>query len=1036
MSFLTRLALSRKPVTIMVLVLVLVLGVFSYGGLQRELFPDISLGLIHVITYYPQSDPITVAEEVTGKVEDAIAGMPAMEKYTSTSTGSRSLVTANFPASADLDQVEDEIRSQVNGLNLPDSASEPNVVQVTSDVFPAMRLSVSGERDIPSLLRIVDDVIVPRMEAVSGVYEVEVGGGVYERVSVVVDPVRLDEYGLTIQSVVNAVGGNAIDLNTGEMHREGSSVKLRTYHAYTDLDAIRSVPVGFTRGSRPSAGDAQPILVSDVAEVVVDTPAAETVSRTNGQPSVSLAVLRIPGGNTIALTQELITLIDELPLPPDVRIEVLYNDGPELAAELSSVTTQGGQGFVIAILAIFVFLLQLRPSVIRGILNTLRPTLIIALSIPLSLMITILIMGVLGWTLNSMSLAGLAIAIGRIVDDSIVVLENTYRHVHSGQPRAVAALEGAREVGAAIVGSTLTTVVVFLPLAFIPGTVGQFFLPFAQTVCVSLLSSTFIALTAVPALASLLLREGDLTTEDTTVSQDTWLQRLYTPILRWVLDHRLITVGGCIVAVASSIYLVTFLPITLFSAGEAESLRIDVRMPEKTGPGEMFREVREIEVILQEYVERGYFTSYQVTMGGGSGYDVAGFSIALADDFPESAVAELRAALPSTENVEAQLLVDSGGPPQAGLEVNVTGSDFEAVKSVAQNILTRIEPLPGIANLNTNISDASEELSFLVDPSEAGRYGITSRMVAGQVRAWAYGTDVADVNLEGEVYDLVVRGRKTGVDEIAELQRLPIGGPAGAARLGAISEVKTTVGPSLVTRYDGNRSVRITGVFEGRDAQRISARVDQIIRETPLPTGVSVEQGGLASDIEEQFADVYLAMLIGVALVYLVMVAAMGSLRDPFIVVLSMPLAIVGAMVALTVTGRALSLPAMMGFLFLIGIVVTNAIVLLTFVAQLRERGYNALAAIIEAGRTRLRPILMTACTTILALFPLAFSKSGGLVGAELATVVIGGLVSSTFLTLVAVPVIYMMFYETIPDAPGRVSRWIFRRPAPNADPS
>ncbi len=248
--------------------------------------------------------------------------------------------------------------------------------------------------------------------------------------------------------------------------------------------------------------------------------------------------------------------------------------------------------------------------------------------------------------------------------------------------------------------------------------------------------------------------------------------------------------------------------------------------------------------------------------------------------------------------------------------------------------------------------------------------------------------------------------------------------------------MKTTVGPSLVTRYDGNRSVRITGVFEGRDAQRISARVDQIIRETPLPTGVSVEQGGLASDIEEQFADVYLAMLIGVALVYLVMVAAMGSLRDPFIVVLSMPLAIVGAMVALTVTGRALSLPAMMGFLFLIGIVVTNAIVLLTFVAQLRERGYNALAAIIEAGRTRLRPILMTACTTILALFPLAFSKSGGLVGAELATVVIGGLISSTFLTLVAVPVIYMMFYETIPDAPGRVSRWIFRRPAPNADPS
>ena len=863
-----------------------------------------------------------MAGEVTGKVEDAISGLPALEKYTSTSTGSRSIVTVNFPASADLDEVGDEIRSQVGGLSLPDGASEPNVVQVTSDVFPAMRLSVSGERDVPSLLRIVDDEIVPRMEAVSGVYNVEVDGGVYERVSVIVDPVRLDEYGLTIQSVVNAVGGNAIDLNAGELRREGSSVSLRTYHAYTDLDAIRSLPVGFVRGIRPSVANAQPILVSDVAEVVVDTPAATTISRTNGQPSVSLSLLRTPGGNTIALTQELLTVISELPLPPDVGVEVLHNDGPELAAELSSVTTQGAQGFVIAMLAIFAFLLQLRPSVLRGILNTLRPTLIIALSIPLSLMITILLMSVLGWTLNSMSLAGLAIAIGRIVDDSIVVLENTYRHVRSGEPRASAALQGAREVGAAIVGSTLTTVVVFLPLAFIPGTVGQFFLPFAQTVCVSLLASTFIALTAVPVLASMLLREGDLITEDAAAGQDTWLQRIYTPLLRWTLNHRLIAVGGCIVAVAGSLYLGTFLPVTLFSAGDAVSLRVDVRMPENTGPGEMFREVREIEAILQGYVERGYITSYQATMGatsqgsgsGESGYNVAGFSIALADDFPQSAVGELREALPSRENVETQLFVDSAGPPQAGLEVNVTGSDFEAVKSVAQNILARIEPLSSIGNLNANISDAGEELSFLVDPSEAGRYGITSRMVAAEVRTWVYGTDVADVNLEGEVYDLVVRGRETGVDEIAELQRLPIGGPDGAARLGAISDVKTTVGPSVVTRYDGNRSVRITGVFEGRDAQRISTRVDQIIRETPLPPSVSVEQGGLASDIEEQFANVYLAMLIGVSLVYLVMVATMGSLRDPLIVVLSMPLAIVGAMIALTITGRVLSLPAMMGF--------------------------------------------------------------------------------------------------------------------------
>ena len=1019
----------------MVMVLVLVLGVFSYGRLQRELFPDVSLGLVHVITSYPQSDPATVADEVTSRVEDAIVGLPELETYSSTSTGSLSVVTASFPSSADLNEAEGEIRGQVSGLDLPDGASAPNVVQVTSDVFPVMRLSVSGERDIPFLQRLVDDEIVPRMEAVTGVYDVEVEGGVYERVSVVVDPVRLDEYGLTIQNVVNAVGGNAIDLNAGKMRREGSSVTLRAYHTYSDLDAVRSLPIGFVHGSPAAAGDAQPVLVSDVAEVVIDTPEAETISRTNGQPSVSLSVFRTPDGNTIALTRELLTVIEDLSLPPDVRAEVLHNDGPELAAELGNVTTQGGQGFAVAVMVIFLFLLQLRPSALYGVLNTLRPTVIIALSIPLSLMITILMMWVLGWTLNYMSLAGLAIAVGRIVDDSIVVLENTYRHVHSGEPRATAALRGAREVGAAIVGSTLTTVVVFLPLAFIPGTVGQFFLPFAQTVCVSLVASTFIALTAVPALASLLLREGDLSAED-TANRDTWLQRAYTPVLRWTLGHRLITVGACIVAVAGSLYLVTFLPITLFSAGDAAGIRIDVTMPENTGAGEMFHEVREIETVLQGFLERGYITSYQVTMGATSqgsnqgGYDVAGFSIGLADDFPQSAIAELRTALPQKENVETHLFVDAGGPRQSGLEVNVIGSDFEAVKGAAQDILARIEPLSGVANLKTNVSDASEELSFLVNPSEAGRYGLTSQMVAGQVRAWVYGTDVADINIDGEVYDLVVRGRETGVDEIGELQRLPIGGPAGATRLGAISEVKTTVGPSVVTRYDGNRSVRITGVFEGRDAQRIGARVDQIVGETPLPAGVIVERGGLASDIEEQFANVYLAMLVGVSLVYLVMVATMGSLRDPFIVVLSMPLAIVGSLVALTVTGRALSLPAMMGFLFLVGIVVTNAIVLLTFVAQLREQGYDALEAVVEAGRTRLRPILMTAFTTILALVPLAVGEASGFVGAELATVVIGGLISSTFLTLLAVPVAYMLLYETIPAAPGRIVRLMPRRRA------
>ena len=1068
MTFLTELALRRKSVTVMAMVLLLVAGVFSYNQLRQELFPEISFSIVYVVTTYQQGDPSTVANDVTSKVEDLIIGMSDLEKTTSISTGNLSLVTANFIPGADVDDAEEEIRSRVSGLALPDNAGDPFVLRLSSDIFPVMLLTVSGNQDIPSLRRITDDEIIPRLEAVNGVYEVRVEGGVPERVSVIVDPARTNEHNLTIQDVVNAVSGNAIDLNAGTLNNDERSIGLRAYQGYGNLDSIRDLPVGYTRDSAnpaPPGSTVTPVLLSDVATVTIDTPESETVSRTNGQPSLSLEVLRLPEGNTIELAEELLAVIDDLDLPPGVQVDVLYNDGPALEEQLANVVGQGGLGFIIAVSAIFLFLLQIRPTVIRGILNTLRPTLITAISIPLSVMITVLVMAVFDWSLNFMSLAGLAIAVGRIVDDSIVVLENIYRHIQVGSqrlptsgtetvayrlaplgdnPRLAAAIRGTREVGPAILASTLTTVAVFLPLGFIPGIVGEFFLPFAQTVCVSLLASTLIALTVVPVLASMLLRQGDMADEDDTVVEDTWLQKIYTPILRWALNHPLLTVLGCIAAVAASLPLLIILPITLLSSSAAESMRIDVTMPENTGPAAMFREVRSVEQVLDGYVDAGYITAYQGTMGstsqdfgpsiGESGFDVAGFFLALSEDVPGGFADELREALPDKENVDIQVFVDEAGPPQSGIEIAVTGGNFNRVQSAATTLLERIAPLDGVVNLKTNVSDSKEEVTFEVDTKEAGRYGLNSMAVAGQIRTWAYGHDAADLNLSGDTYDVVVRGQSDQVDEIVELQALPIAGAFGAVPLGSISDVKTTVGPSVVTHYDGDRSVTITGEIESRDPQAVSARISRLIADAGLPPGVTIRQGGFASDIEEQFQNVYIAMAIGLALVYLVMVATLGSLRDPFIVVLSMPLAVVGALIALTVTGRALSLPSMMGFLFLIGIVVTNAIVLIIFVEQLRSQGLSVLDAIMLAGRTRLRPILMTAFTTILALFPLAFSQASGLVGSELATVVIGGLISSTFLTLVAVPVTYLLLHQSVPDLATRVRRLIARQPGPEPD--
>ncbi|MDE2684898.1 MAG: efflux RND transporter permease subunit [Chloroflexota bacterium] len=1049
MIILTKLALRNRAVTVMALVLILVGGVYAYQQLQQELFPEISLGVINISTSFQQGTPYQVAQEVTKPIEDVIIGMENLKEVTSTSRGSRSTVRASFENNADLEEAEAEIQSRVSALRLPDAAGDPRVFALSPNQRPVMELSVSGQRDVPELLRIVERQIAPRLQTVPGVFEVDIEGGVSEQVFVTVDPALLETYGLTIQNVIGALQGNSVDVTAGSMSSQDGIVTVRAFHGYANLDSIRNLPVGFARPdpaaganrSAAAAATATPIRMVDVADVRVATPEASTVSRTNGQPSVSLNVLKTPDGNTIDITHAIDDLLLELEseLPPDLDIAVMDSQAPRLEEELSKVIGQGVQGFAFAVIAVFVFLLQIRPTLFSGVINTIRPTVIIALSIPLSVMVTMLVMAVFDWNMNFMSLAGLAIAVGRIVDDSIVVLENIYRHIQNGSARAVAVIEATQEVSPAIVASTLTTVAVFIPLGFLPGVVGQFFLPFAQTVCVSLVASTLVALTAVPVLASWFLRQGDMTVNPDTVQEDTLLQKIYTPVLRLALRFRLLTAILSVLLVLGSLTLIRQLPIELFSQGRTEGVRIDLRLSDNPSTGQLFQEVRSVERILDDFVASGTVESYQVTLGSGSrnfgsgaddSFDRAGFTVVLPEDPPADVDEQIRNALPETPGVTTQVFADSGGPGRGGgIRLTLTGPNYEDVRAATDILEVAIERDPGVRNVNTNIVDGAEEFTIAIDPNEAGRYGLSTANVASQVRTWLRGSEVTEVNLGEETLDVVVRGAPDSVDDIDDIPLLPISGGGGVIPLGAISDTGYTVGPSAVTHYNGNRSATISGGLAGRDAGAIGERVDAIVASTPLPSGVGVRSGGTFSDIREEFNNVYVAMAIGVSLVYLVMVATLGSLKIPFIIVLSMPLAVVGALSALVITDRSLSLPALMGFLLLVGIVVTNAIVLLTFVQQLRQRGSPPYEAVLSASRIRLRPILMTAFTTILALVPLSLSDSAGLVGAELATVVIGGLISSTFLTLVAVPVVYLLFEESIPNLYHRARRLVWRRP-------
>jgi len=577
------------------------------------------------------------------------------------------------------------------------------------------------------------------------------------------------------------------------------------------------------------------------------------------------------------------------------------------------------------------------------------------------------------------------------------------------------------------------------------------FSPFALAVSFALIASTFVALTAVPVLGVIFLRRGDMVGDGSpntnTTGLDAWLQRLYIPTLLWSLRHKLATLAIAITTVIASLGLIFVIPVTLFPSGSPEFLTVDIELPNGTSVGRTFQEVMRVESILDDFKKQGMVKAYQVTLGAvsdqfgpaaaGGGFHMAGFIVALEDEVPSDIADQVRERLPEKDEAakdEAVITVKEivGGPPTDELEVNITGNNFTDIAAVAKQLQSDLGDLDGIINLTSDLSEARDEVVINIDTQASAELGLSTQAVALQVNRYIVGETVSEVDLEGVTMDVVVRGHPDQVEDVEKLKSLTIEGPRGPVKLGSVSHIALEQGPVSISRFDGERSASISAGISAEDTQAVGGELAAKIAALDLPASVEVKTGGIFQQIAEGFEDVFTAMAVGIILVYLVMVATLGSLRNPLVVVLSLPLAVVGALVALALTGRTLSLSALMGILLLIGVVVTNAIVLIVFVEQLRERGYAVFDALLEASRVRMRPILMTAFTTTFALLPLATfgGRDSVIIGAELATVVIGGLVSSTFLTLVVVPVVYTLVHENIPAVGGRILSAISRTPA------
>ena len=930
---------------------------------------------------------------------------------------------------------------------------------------------LEGISPLSTLQEYVEQNITPEIDKISGVNSVDLVGGADQEIKIILNRDSMAKLGITSQQLQYAITQNNMDLPSGSIDDGFTNKPVKVRNKITSLDSIRRLRVGvspvnlnvldpksfqnpppqmssnipllsnpiteipsdvprcyteilnFYESNSLEVTSPLPVCISDVGKVLISSKPSNSISRTNGETSLSISIIKDPTSNTVDVTESIQETISGIDLSEGISIVEISNDGPEIKESLNTLIKEGFYGFLFAIMIVFLFLVNFRPNLLKGLSMGIRPTLVIIASIPLSILTAIMLMYYLtDVALNLMSLAGLAISVGRVVDDSIVVIENIYRHIQMGEDRVKAAMSATREVLPPIVASTLATVVVFIPLAFIEGLVGEFFSPFALAVSLALIASGIVSITAIPVLGSFIIRQGDLS--NTQPQKPTLLQKVYESMLRWSLSHKLISLSLAILITLSSLGLLFQIPVTFFSSGNPEVLTINVTMPPGSSVQRTNTTMLEIEKVLDEYYESKILENYLTSIGSGDFWlgatDSTNTGVIYANlnsDQPENFAETIRSRLSDIDDAVIKVTEVAGGPPQGGVELNISGPNFEQVKIVSEDLESKLSEIEGVSNISNNASEGKDEIVWTVDQEKASSIGLTTMSVAFQMRSLMSGIQVSEIEIDGKNYTIMIRSNPDDISDLEKLGNYMISGPAGETTLNSIA--KSSIEPSAITitRVDGKRTALITGDITSEDTQSVGRDVQALIDSLILPSGVEVSSGGIFSQIAEGFQDIFLAMGVGIVLVYLVMVATMGSLRSPMIIMISLPLSIVGALALLFLTGKPLGLPAMMGFLLLIGVVVTNAVVLIVFVEQLRAKGFSIYDAIIEGGRVRVRPILMTAFATIFALIPLALaSETNGLVGSELATVVIGGLVSSTFLTLLIVPIVYLIFFESIPN--------------------
>jgi HAE1 family hydrophobic/amphiphilic exporter-1 len=987
-------------VVVLLTLLIAIAGTFGITRLQSELIPNIEIPVITVITTYPGAGPESVDQQLSQPITQSLSGISGLLSTQTTSSESFSIVVAEFDYGEDMGARQEDINQALGAIELPQGANAPQVERINLQQFPVVQLAISSEgNDLAATRQIAETQFVPALSSADGVSRVEVIGGTQDQLQIALDAQAMAENGITTEQVTGALQANNISIPAGTVQSADTTLPVRVESEITSIEQLQGLLVG---ASQTEDGQPQPITLGDIAEIEIVQTEASGVARTNGEPSIALDVYMAQGANTVDTAEAVREQLDEIESQlagsdSEVETTILLDQSVYIEESIDALVREASFGAIFAVLVILVFLLSVRSTIVAGI------------SIPLSMLVTFILLWWQGISLNIMTLGGLAVAVGRVVDDSIVVLEAIYRHVQRGESTRKATLEGTKEVAMAITASTLTTVAVFLPLSFVGGLIGEIFQPFALTVTFALLASLVVSLTIVPVMATFFIRRDKIR----PVSDSNVFTRIYEPMVRWALNRPVWTLVIAFAVLIASFGLVPFIGTSFLPSSGDKGAVIEVAYPAGTSQEATLEGVSEVEEIIEGAVD---VETIQTQVGGeglqaaflGASNSTANLTVIFDESVDLDETLETVRTTLSDADTGADITVSNLSAAATGgneVMIIVTGVDYEQVSTTAQELTEQLDEIENLTNIENDVVSAAPELVISVDSQAAAASGTASAAVAGQVRQALSGIPAGMLMIDGR--PIPVEMTISGADDTESLAQLPVAG-GGQVTLGDIAAIEEGEGPVQVTRIDGDRSATVTGTITTEETGGVLTEVTSLINDYDAPEGVDVAMGGIGQDQADAFTSMGIAILVAIAAVYIVMVASFNSLTTPFVILFSLPLAIIGVLGALALTGKTLGLPALIGVLMLVGIVVTNAIVLLEYVIELQKGGHSLREALIQGGKVRVRPILMTAFATMFALTPLAISgESSAIIASDLAVVVIGGLLTSTFLTLLVVPVVY-----------------------------